>query len=121
MKKLRGIFKSLKRMQNLWKVRTEQKNYQMIRRKIIKVQRWIRKRLYKISVMKKRKNVMVIQTYLLRYLAKKTNHQILIKNIMILQRAFKQGIEKMKAMKYKGIKHFFLVIQFCLFFIKNHV
>jgi len=107
MRKLRAIFKNLKRMQNLWKVRTEHKNFINTRRKVIKLQRWIRRRLYKINVAQNRKKVMLIQSYIRKYLASRFSLNEITPKVNKLQNAFKRCIQKI--MKFKKIKQFFMV------------
>ena len=96
MRKLRGMFKSLKRMQNLWKVRAEHKNFLNIRKKIIKIQIWFRKQAYKKNLSIRRHNAILIQTYIRRYLTQKYNQNDLNQQILKVQNMIKRGIEKMR-------------------------
>lgn len=112
MKKLRAIFRSLKRMQNLWKVRTEHKNFLNIKKKIIHLQRWIRKILFRQKSYEKRKNSILIQTYIRKYLVQKHFRctELTAKTKMI-QQFFKKSIKKIKLIKYRSLKKTFMVIK----------
>lgn len=112
MKKLRAIFRSLKRMQNLWKVRTEQKNFLNIKKKIVHLQKWIRKILFRQKSNEKRKNSILIQTYIRNYLVQKHFRCTeLTAKIKMIQNFFRKSIKKIKLIKYRSLKKIFMVIK----------
>lgn len=104
MKKLRMMFRSMKRMQNLWKVRTEHKNFLNIRKKIIRAQRWWRRMLGKQNNKERRAQAILIQTYIRRFLCSLHSHNRIKSSVVKLQGFFRKGLAKFKSIKYKKMK-----------------
>lgn len=115
MKKLRAIFKSLKRMQNLWKVRAEHKNFLNTRKKIIRLQRWLRKKFSKMNASQKRRNVMLIQMYIRRYImASRFSLNEVVPKVVKLQNSFRNYLQKIAIIKYKKMKNIVMVTKLFL-------
>lgn len=68
MKKLRRLFKGLKVMQNLWKVRSEHKKFLKIKKSVRIIQKFWRKIMLKKNNKKIRKNCVFIQNYFRQYI-----------------------------------------------------
>lgn len=99
-------------MQNLWKVRTEHKNFLNTKKKIIRLQRWIRKILFKQKSNEKRKNSILIQTYIRKYLVEKHFRCTeMITKIRKIQNFLRNSIKKIKIIKYKIFKKILMVIR----------
>lgn len=71
MKKLRMMFKALKKIKTLWKVRQEYLHFQKLRRATRKIQAFFKRKLEKRRVLMKKKHAAVVQAFVRRYLVRR--------------------------------------------------
>ena len=96
MKNLRKLFKGLKIMQNLWKVRTEHKKFLKIKKSVRIIQKFWKKVLLKKNNEKVRKNCFFIQNYFRRYIDYARFGVKKVRNSVILIQIFWRRMIKLK-------------------------